>query len=196
MMLRLKPFVGSSTYQFKDPDTGYVIYGASREDLVKRIFNYRTQNELPPIESLNAVIENYLCGLPENSGKCEPNILHRSFLSYIKGGIVLLQNLFYGEANMVDQATADNRSIQCRGCEFNVFPDKDHFIKWSDDIAERSTGGKRSRYHDDLGSCSVCTCPLRAKVWYKGPFNSTEEERRSFDKVNCWQLKELNKENT
>lgn len=114
-------------------------------------------------------------------------------LSYIKGGISLIKNIYYGDKNMVSEAVADKRSTICAECPFNVFPDKGAFLKWSDDIAEGSTGGKRSVNHDLLGSCEICTCPLKAKVWYKAPDGRymTDKELAQAPSY-CWQRNKPN----
>jgi len=130
-----------------------------------------------------------MCSLPEFKRKCEPSEpLSRDVFAYMKGGISLLKNMFYGIKQMVTQAEADKRATQCVTCKFNVFPDRGAFLKWSDNIAEASTRGKKSKNYDNLGNCAVCSCPLKAKVWYKGTEKFTEEEITKFKEVDCWQI--------
>ena len=133
---------------------------------------------------MDQVLENYWCGLPENAGKCSVVNLSRGWYHYLKGGIALLENMFFGEKNMVSQEEADARGSVCIECPFNVFPDRDAFIQWSDEIAEASTGGKRSKHHDELGNCEICTCPLRAKVWNKDAKMTEKESEKAPDF--CW----------
>jgi hypothetical protein len=175
---------------FQDPDTGATFNAKDKESLISIINNYRTQNRLPEIYNLSAVIDNYLCHLPENCAACEPMKLARSTVAYLKGGIALLKNLWYGEENMVSQEEADRRSYLCSTCPNNVFPDKDAFIQWSDAIALKSVGSRRAAHHAVLGSCAVCSCPLRAKVFYKGDPGLTPEQREEItkSKPDCWQL--------
>lgn len=188
MFMRFKPFKASLTYKFKDPDTGHEYTGKNKQDLINKIGSYRAQNRLKPIEALDAVLENYLCNLPENMGLCEPNkVLRRGFLPTIRGGIALLENIMY--QRFATQATADERADQCSKCPHNYFPDKSKFLEYSDQIAEAATGGKRSKFHNLLGNCEVCTCPLRAKVFYDGKVTLTPDEVKAMEKVNCWQLK-------
>lgn len=160
--------------------------------LVKHILSYRAQNGLPPIEALDRVLENYWCNLPENVGACESVEIERGWLAYIHGGIALLRQMFYRA--VVDQETADRRAAQCMACPFNVFPDKVGFLKWSDDIAEQSVGSKRAKHHDKLGNCEVCSCCLKAKVWYdkkNGALTFPKEQLELMAGVDCWQPKEL-----
>lgn len=149
---------------------------------------YRAQNELAPIESLDLVLENYLCHLPQNLKKCRPcDKLKRGLLTYIKGGIVLLQNLWYD--NPVEETEANRRAEICIKCPLNVFPDKGPFVAWSDAIALASVGDKKVARHEELGNCAGCTCCLKAKVWYRGPFDLTTTEQSLMRSVkNCWQL--------
>lgn len=192
-MLTFDAFQSSSVWEMPDPDKPTHIHaGATRAELVSAIVNYRAQNGLPPLEKLNLVIDNYLCGLPCNTGKCKELVLSRGILQYIKGGLVLLQNVFYGEKNMVSQEVAEKRAATCRDCVFNIFPDRDNFITWSDNIALHSTGGRRASLHDSLGNCQCCSCTLKAKVFYKGPFILSKEESDCMHSANvkCWQLKD------
>jgi len=187
---RLKPFEVPMKYVFTDPDTSFQYDEPTKEALFKRIINYRAQNRLDPIEALDVVLENYWCGRIENAGKCDLVKLKRGWYHYIRGGIALLENIFLGEANMVSQEIADARSEVCgeyngrSKCEFNIFPDKDGFIKWSDELAEATTGGKKSSNHDNLGNCELCTCTLKAKVWSKEV--KLDEKEREKAPSYCW----------
>ena len=189
--LRLKPTTIPVNFVFVDPDTGYRFTEATREALVKSIVTYRALNELEPIEHLDKVLENYWGGLPENIEAAEVGPeMDRGFLTYIKGGVALLQYVFFGEANMVDQAIAESRAKQCASCRFNVFPDKGPFVHYTDTLAEAMVGkDKRTQYHEYLGNCAPCTCTLKAKVWKKGDMHLSDAEKEKVKLVDCWQLK-------
>lgn len=188
MFMRLIPFAGPKRYVFKDPDTGFKFRAANKKDLIKHIVAYRAQNELEPIDRLTDVLENYWCSLPENTGACEPNRhIPRSMHQYVKGGVGLLMNLFYGEKNIVPQEEADRRADVCLGCPYNKFPDKNAFERWADDLAQKSVGDHRSKHHEQLGNCEVCSCNMRAKVFFGGKIELTEEELEKMEEVNCWQ---------
>lgn len=89
---------------------------------------------------------------------------------------------------MVSEDVAKRRAKICMGCPHNVFPDKGAFIEWADSMAEAATGGKRIEETDKLGNCEVCSCPLRAKIWHKGPFKLLKQEKQKLPGF-CWQLK-------
>lgn len=187
--MKFKPFSAPQRYIFKDPDTGHFYNEANKQELVKAIVSYRVQNQLEPIEHLGAVLESYWCGLPENVGACQPaKPFSRGFFGYIKGGVALVKNIYYGDSNIVSADLADKRAEVCIGCRYNTFPDKGMFIQWSDEVAEASVGDSKSKYHDLLGNCEVCSCPLRAKVFYKGPSDLTTQERTQMREVGCWQV--------
>ena len=190
-MLEFKPFEGSAEFTFIDPDTNYHYSAETFTSLVSFIVNYRAQNRLKPIVGLGQVINNYLCGLSCNTGKCKQAALKRGFYQYVKGGVALLENLYFGEDNMVPQAKADERALICLTCPFNVIVDKGPFIRWSDDLALACVGDKKSKYHDALGNCEGCSCCLRAKVFFKGPFKLPKTERSKMGQASaaCWQLK-------
>jgi hypothetical protein len=188
-MLSFKPFESSSIWQFPDPDSGRMHIGKTRAELVQNITGYRAQNNLEPIVRLDLVLNHYLCSLPINVGKCIQEPLKRGFMQYMKGGLALVQQLFYGEKNMVDKEEADRRGAICADCPSNVKID-DGYIKWADDLALHTIGDKKSSYHDKLFNCEACSCPLRCKVFYKGPFVLSVEEVQKMKaaKKDCWQL--------
>jgi hypothetical protein len=188
MLLKFRPFNTSLVWKFQDPDTRFHYSADSRENLVRLIVQYRANNQLPPIERLDLVLENYLCRLPQNAGKCcARGKLQRGLYTFLKGGLVLVQNLLYDKT--VDDEVANERAKQCVACPLNVFPDKGPFVKWADRIAEASVGPKTTAYNDKLGSCAACTCVLKAKVWYAGTLTLSKEEKGMMEAVNCWQLK-------
>jgi hypothetical protein len=187
-MLKFSPNEVPYQYDFEDPDTGYYFRYADKTKLINHIIKYREQNRLEPIKHLNLVLEDYWCRKPVNTPKCVPLSLARGWIATFRGAIQVLENIFYGEDKMVSQEVADKRSAVCVQCPHNIFPDRGPFIKWSDEIAEASTGGRRSEHHDSLGNCGVCTCPLRAKVFAKD-VKPTEKERDQFPSF-CWQLTE------
>lgn len=190
--LQFKPFHTSKVWRFIDPDTGYKHAAADKQSLIKDIVSYRANNQLPPIEHLPAVLENYLCGLPENCGSCEAKSLKRGWLTSIKGGISLLEWATFPEEHTVTQAEAEERAEQCTACPKNVSIDAEDlsdFQKWSDHVAAAFVGDKRTSKHNYLGSCSVCTCVLKAVVWYKGDPKLTPQQKQEAESVNCWKLK-------
>lgn len=141
---------------------------------------------------LSMVVDNYLCTLPKNHGKCSPvPNLDRSIWTMLKGGVALLVNLWYG--TFASQEVAQARAAQCATCPFNELPEKTSVEKWQDQIAEASVGDRKTTYQSQLGNCRVCTCVLKAKVFYDGPVSFSKEEIAKFKSVNCWQLTLINK---
>lgn len=192
-MLTFRPFQGSAIFELPDPDRPEHIHkGRTKAELVAAITNYRAQNQLEPIERLDLVIDNYLCSLPENTSKCRQVELQRGIMAYLKGGLALVKVLALGAKSMVSQDVADERGSICKDCTYNSFPDRGRFVEWSDEIAWHTVGDKKSAHHDSLGNCECCSCPLKAKVWMKGPFELTlaEQEMMKNSNVSCWQLKE------
>lgn len=189
MFLKFKPFIDSPVFKFKDPDTGRDFSAPNREALLQMVRGYRSQNNLETLDYLPQVVDNYLCSLPVNQGACEPmNTLKRGVIQTIEGGIALLKNLLYRD--YASQEVADERSAICKDCPHNVFPNKGHFVKWADDMAQMSVGERRSKYHDELGSCEICTCLMRGKVFFKGKLKVRKEELEKFPDF-CWQKKEI-----
>lgn len=184
---KFKPFTGPVEYKFVDPDTKYLYKAPDKNELLYRIVAYRRQNELEPIDNLDYVVDNYLCGLPENFGSCQDHHLDRHLMGYIRGGLALLKNMLYKK--YVTQEMADYRGSICVGCPLNVFPDKKGFLKWSDKMAEAAVGDRKSIHHENLGNCEVCSCVLKAKVFYGDNITLPEDEYNALPEF-CWQRKE------
>lgn len=189
-MLSFRPFQTSLVWKFPDPDNPHHLHsGRTRAELIQAIVAYRSQNGLPTLHALDMVLDNYLCSCPENIGKCRPIPLRRGLMPYLKGGLTLLSNIWYGDKNMVTQEEADRRAAICAACPMNQFPDKEGFVLWSDDIMENSVGDKRTKYNDKLGSCIVCSCTLKALTWYKGALIKDKLERESYPDF-CWKIQD------
>jgi len=190
MFMKFKPFIGPKEYKFQDPDLPHKVYNsATKEDLIRQIESFRTQNRLEPILRLSDTIDNYLCSLPENTGSCEAaKMINRSFLTYVKGGVALLKHIFGPGSFNTPQAVAEKRASICIDCKYNVFPDKKGFVKWSDHVAEQTTNGRTTTLHSYLGNCEVCTCVLKAKVFYSGSDKFTKEQTEKMKSVGCWQV--------
>lgn len=189
MFLRFRAFEAPASYTFKDPDNGRMYSATTLKEIVTEIINYRDQNGLAPIEHLNLVIENYMCGLPEHCYKCmNDDTLTRGMYLYIKGGLALLKSVVYPK--YCSQGEADTRALQCISCPNNVFPDKKGFFKWADDTAVMMVGERKSKYHEQLGNCKACTCNMRSKVFWGNKLDKfSSEEVAEMQKVKCWQLK-------
>lgn len=190
LYFKFKPGHQSLDWEFIDPDTSFLYKARSRAELTKLIVQYRINNRLEPIENLQEVLDDYLCRKPESAGKCVPEVaLNRGFRAYFKGATLILKSLLY--KSFATQEEADRRSEICSTCPNNVFPDKTGFIKWSDALAEKSTGGKKSKYHAKLGNCSVCTCCMKPKVFLgRDILEVSKEEYDKFPDF-CWQKQEV-----
>lgn len=185
---KFRAFSRPKRWVFKDPDTGFAYEEATEKALIQRIVNYRAQNNLSIIQQLDQVLQNYWCSLPENAGECEPCKLKRSFLAYVKGGIALLDNILYGPEARVSQAEAERRAEICIKCPFNINPDKGWFDIWADNMAQKSVGDIKTKHHAKLFNCEVCSCNLRAKVWYKGDMGLNNDQKQLMAGVGCWQV--------
>lgn len=184
---KLKPFQAFASYQFKDPDTGLIQKAPTLTELYKNIVMYRVQNKLEPIERLDLVVENYLCSLPENNYKCTGYEMHRSLMTYVRGGVALLKNIFYKK--FATQDVAEKRAAQCVKCPRNVFPDRSAFMTFVDESTIQQVGERKTSLDKELAHCDICKCVLRAKVHWGDTLPApTEEEMTQFKEVSCWQI--------
>ncbi len=189
MLKKFAPFRVPQSWYFLNPENRWRIEGKSLQDLASKVRLYRAQNEFSELDYLEAVIEHYLCTRRENIGACEDRgPLKRGLIAAIKGGVVVLKNLMYN--SFASEELANERAEICVKCPHNVFPDKGPFIEWSDRLAENSVGDRKTRSHDLLGNCAICSCPLRCKVFFNGKIELKSDELDQMPEY-CWQKKEV-----
>jgi imidazole glycerol phosphate synthase subunit HisF len=87
---------------------------------------------------------------------------------------------------------ANERGAICVQCPLNAKYDVPWFEDWSNNVAIASVGDKQSQHHADLWTCSACSCPLKAKVFFNGKIELTKEQEKVIKETNpkCWQLSE------
>lgn len=189
MFRRFAPCVAPKQFYFKDPTSGRRFDGSSIQDVAAKVRTYRMQNEFHDLPYLEAVIENFLCKQSENQGGCEalPK-LKRGLMETLQGGVAILKSMMY--ESFAPQEKADARSTICLTCPLNEFPDKGPFVQWINDIAEDSVGDRKSKYHDELGVCAGCGCPIRSKVFYNEPIKLNKRQKKVIEQSqpSCWQL--------
>ncbi len=196
-------------FRFVDPDTGYHYNHNYKtfEELEMAVQQYRQQNKLPRIRKFRAVWEHYVCeNVPGMKGRCcqVGEVVKRSFEQYYNGGKSFVKAILSGKAAFVDQKTADRRAAVCKECDQNVV-NTGHSVAhyYSDAFIKANVGARKSKFHDELHTCKICTCILKAKVFYNDEMvadSITDTElvqltRRPKDKagrhLKCWQLAAL-----
>lgn len=71
------------------------------------------------------------------------------------------------ETIFVEQEEADRRAAICVECDHNVTPrSKNWAQRWSDKQMLQSVEGRKAAQFDRLAVCDVCSCELRAAVWW------------------------------
>lgn len=182
--MKFKPFQGPAQFVFKDPDSGTVFKEDSKKLLIDRIRAYRFQNGYEEIEFLGDVLENYWCSLPENVGRCQNRLLERGLLPSLKAGLVLIKNYVYG--SYVSAKESARRASICIQCPHNILSEDKGLIAWQDSIAYHSLKDHKTPFDKKLGTCEVCSCPLKAKVHLGGNLGLKEEVRKKLPDY-CWQ---------
>lgn len=203
-------------FQFVDPDTGQVFRAATYTDLETQVQTYRQQNNLPRIPKFRVVWEHYSCeNVPGMLSRCcdVADAVKRTFGQYFRGGKSYVRALLKGETAFVDQIVADRRAAICKQCDQNVVNyGHSNSQYYSDKFIKRQIGSRRSKFHDDLHTCKICSCILKAKVFYNDDIvagSITDSELVQLTKkpkdtsgrhLKCWQLQalqsDLEKENS
>jgi len=113
-----------------------------------------------------------------------------------------------GEDVFVDQAEADRRAGICVGCDNNVIPSGKGWVQnWADKKMLKETGvlspdeddsnfrdsvgGRITKHHDDLGTCPLCKCELRAACWWKPNILKAAMRLDDYESKlpsHCWKL--------
>lgn len=198
-------------FRFVDPDTGFHFNQSykSFEELEAAVQSYRQANGLPRISKFRAVWEHYVCeNVPGIKGRCcqVAQKVKRSFEQYWAGGKSFVKAIMRGEDSFVDQRTADRRGAVCKECDQNVVNiGHNHTQLYSDGFIRAQVGNRKSKYHEDLHTCKICTCILKAKVFYNDDIvagSLTDQEivqltrtprDNSGRHLRCWQLQALKK---
>ena len=105
-----------------------------------------------------------------------------------------------GENVFVDQSEADRRAAICTGgtqpgmrCQFNVTPESKSWAEeWTDAKMLKSVEGRSTAYQDRLAVCTVCSCELRASVWWTPDIIAASQRDKSFVRRFpdfCWKKK-------
>lgn len=73
-----------------------------------------------------------------------------------------------GEPVFVPDDVANGRALICAKCPHNVIPaGKGWLQNWTDGQMLKSVEGRKTESHDRLGVCDLCSCELRAAVWWQ-----------------------------
>jgi hypothetical protein len=160
-------------FRFKDPIDGHWTRTVTWQDLLKEAKNHRRVNNLPIPANFDTVIEQQLCELlpPECSRSDEPkrpNYAHRVTYTEALEGVSAWARLAVSKERFIPQAEADERAKTCFHCHFNQPIQTGCLIclETFRDLAGKMTGNKSTPYDLKLHVCSLCNCPLKAKVWF------------------------------
>lgn len=98
-----------------------------------------------------------------------------------------------GEAVFVSADVANDRARICAKCPQNVIPaGKGWLQNWTDGQMLKSVEGRITVSHDRLGVCDVCSCELRAAVWWQPDIIATTTRGAKFARnlpAHCWKRK-------
>jgi len=158
--------------------TGAMLTATTEGALITSIQKHLAANDLPPLEDPSRAIEQYICeqvpgycglldGTPVMTTK---KTLKRTFHEIVTGTKTLGQWLLNG-AKRVEIDEANRRASICAGCQENISPEGCTSCNMS--VLKRLVeqvvpGSVVTQYNDQLKSCNVCGCALKAKVVIDG----------------------------
>jgi len=95
-----------------------------------------------------------------------------------------------GEAVFVGQVEGNRRALICAKCPENVIPGGKGWLQnWTDGQMLKSVEGRITESHDNLGVCRVCSCELRAAVWWQPDIIAATTRDAKFARdfpSHCW----------
>ena len=154
-------------WRYIDPDTRYQYNRryASFEALLAHIRRYRAHNRLRPIPRLRFTVQEWLCCQSKMERFCREIHERRTIKQYFKGAVAAAKMLLGDIDPLVEQEIADKRAQICIRCKFNEIPTERTLLEeLTDQKIQEVVGDKSTSYDRNLYMCSICSCPLRAKV--------------------------------
>ena len=95
-----------------------------------------------------------------------------------------------GESVFVDQVEGNRRALICAQCPKNVIPTGKGWLQiWTDGQMLKSVENRKTASHDELGVCIVCSCELRAAVWWQSDIIAATTRDAKFARdlpSHCW----------
>lgn len=169
-------------WSWTDPQTKFAYnldYGSGvkgLENLMEHVRRYREDNMLPAFDpaALRKLIEHSICKRDGMENRCfDASPQKRNIGQTIKGGMAAVKAIAgsfipgENEMSMVSVRLAEKRAAVCDKCPMNNKPDGQTLLEQLEDAAMlKLIGSRKTSIHDRLLSCSVCTCNVRAKVWF------------------------------
>lgn len=186
-------------YQFKVPETGFIVRSGSMPELMRAIAKYCAFNNLPvPSQEF---VEDCICdrlgqateyhcvdtttGQPATYPPGKPSCSTLNVSTVIDATKILFRTALQGT---VSGAVAEKRAATCVKCEWNqsVAGCQGCSAPMLREAAEKLIGGKTTTRNDDLRTCCLCGCWLRAKVWV--PINILKDYtyKEQMDRLKKW----------
>lgn len=193
-------------WRYVDPTTQYKYNQKypSLDSLLLHIRNYRAENSLDPIPELEMVVSEWLCYQPNVPFKTVPT--PRTINQYFRGGVAAARVMLTKEP-FCSQEVAEKRAEICVRCRYNEPPAGKSQIESMTDVAVQAVvGNRKTELNRKLFICTVCTCPLKAKVHLAEDIvadNIEEKERyrlpNGFPGIDgkplyCWQINPIKDE--
>ena len=182
----------------------------SMDELISHIRQYEKNNNLPPLQDLRIVLENFFCSRKGMDKRCidvytPVDRTSKQVVTGIKAGLKMLYRQLTNSDMLASQEVAEKRAKICAGCPFNSKKEKP---KLTDDIMKAIVSNKKTSKDSCLGVCTKCTCPLKAKVHCAEDIiaESLDDDPETRNKLSkhivtdevsfvCWQYRDWEKEN-
>ena len=172
--LRVSNIAPPGGWRYEDPDTGFKYSQRYRGmgELLRHVKTYRAQNKLQPIPHLRDVVEHWLCQQPNMERYCRSKHMKRTARQYYSGAKAYVSALVdEDDSHLATREEAEARAAICANCPHNEAPEEKSKLAELADVKIQGLVGERTTSLDrELFMCSICSCPLRAKVHFAQDF--------------------------
>ncbi len=191
-MLKLRPSneTPPDKFRFRFGD-GHTVHAFDRPDWIEKTHKYALDNNypVPTVEEMEDQLCRTLSGEWCSGGDEYSFVSPRfTFDDFLRGMKTLSE--FFVKDEVIDQGTAEARSLICSRCVLNMKIPGCHSCKGMVDSVMVIKGAKSTKHDHLLESCGICKCHNSAQIWMpiENLAKSTSPEmREKYKRVSeCW----------
>lgn len=184
-------------FRYLVPETGKMVEGGyiSWGEFLVRIQGYYVSNMIPCPPTLPTLIETYLCSkypqvCDEVPASQQTHVGVGIMFEAARVGTATLFDWWKNSGRKkVDASLANSRAAVCVGCPMNqTVSCSGCMLSALQKVSELIVGRSKTSHDNELKTCAVCLCGLRAKVWMEHDViyrHLTERQKAALPHF-CW----------
>lgn len=192
---RIPPTDGIDRFHY--PVAGKVVLHAdTKDELIRRIFEYRLRNHLPPGDP-DSDVSDYYCAkwpkfcAPEPSDRdaTQPRVRGESMLNSVSRWVsTMVHRMPRGGYSLVSSTEAESRAVICANCPKN--------ITWKNgcsgcsattlQLIQQLKALRKTTRDGNLSACAVTSAENSSSIWLPADVNPLTDDQRHQLPVQCW----------